>query len=76
MIDGELSSTIIKQIHLEIEKLPKRQREVIKMAYFQNISSKEIAEKLDITMATVRSMKRTGVDKLKETVLKNINDYR
>lgn len=51
-----------------ISKLPERQREIMDMALREELSTKEIAEKLQISEATVRSTMRHALDKLRKMV--------
>ncbi len=51
-----------------ISKLPDRQREIMDMALREELSTKEIAEKLQISEATVRSTMRHPLDKLRKMV--------
>lgn len=46
--------------------LPKAQRVVIAMAYYQGLTHEEISERLGVPLGTVKSRIRLGMDKLRE----------
>lgn len=47
-----------------IDRLPERQRQIVMMRYFQNLSSEEIAKKLGLTPGNVRVLLSRSLDKL------------
>ena len=71
-VDGE-SSIEIRQIEGEmfnavknaVEKLPSRCRQIIQMIYLDELSTAEISARLKISVTTVRSQKRNGINLLK-----------
>jgi len=48
--------------------LPAAQRQVLELAYFEGLSSSEIAERLPIPIATVKSRTATGLAKLRAAI--------
>ncbi|WP_336215424.1 SigE family RNA polymerase sigma factor [Nonomuraea sp. LPB2021202275-12-8] len=52
----------------ELAKLPKRQRAVLVLRYYEDRSDVEIAEMLDISPGTVRSQASRALGKLRDTV--------
>ncbi|MFK4035493.1 SigE family RNA polymerase sigma factor [Nonomuraea wenchangensis] len=52
----------------ELAKLPKRQRAVLVLRYYEDRSDVEIAEMLGISPGTVRSQASRALDKLRDTV--------
>ena len=52
-----------------INKLPDNYREAILLTEFQDISQKELAEKLNITYSGAKSRVQRGKEKLKEMIL-------
>ena len=55
MIDEINKEAIHEKLHLLIEKMPPRQREVFKMKHFKNYSYKKIADNLNISVNTVEN---------------------
>jgi RNA polymerase sigma-70 factor (family 1) len=62
MIEAE----IITQLYSSLEKLPPQSQKIIKMYYLDGDSNAEIAQKLNISIQTVKNLKRKGVVKLKD----------
>ncbi len=56
----QLHSFLLKAI----SKLPERQQKIVKMKYFEDLSSEEIAEKLGITPGNVRVLLSRALNKL------------
>lgn len=48
-----------------LEKIPEKQSEVIKIAYYRGMTQSEIADYLDIPLGTVKTRTRQGMIKLK-----------
>ncbi|MBS2967528.1 sigma-70 family RNA polymerase sigma factor [Metabacillus sp. KIGAM252] len=65
-------ATAIRQI---LEKLPVKYREVIIMMYYQDLTTKEIAEVLKIPEASVRTRLRRAKDKLTPLLQKEALGY-
>ena len=55
-----------EQIEASVKKLPPKAAEVFRLCYYEDISHKEIAEKLEISQRTVESHVRTAVLFLRE----------
>jgi RNA polymerase sigma-70 factor (ECF subfamily) len=47
--------------------LPERQREAIRLAYFQDLSHTKVAETLDLPLGTIKSWIRRGLLEMRET---------
>ncbi len=62
--DRERSTTI----RSAVEKLPEDQKEVIDLAFFSGLTHSEIAEKLGISIGTIKSRIRYGVQKLRTSL--------
>jgi len=72
LIDEELDlKKLNKTITEEIDKLPKRQKEVFKLKYFENYSYKQIADKLQISVNTVENHMAKSRLFLKQNLSKN-----
>ena len=54
------------------EKLPPKQLTVLKLSYFKGLTHPEIAQELGISLGTVKSRIRLGVDKLKQSLPKSL----
>ena len=61
-LDKERNEEILKAI----SKLPKRQQEVLKMTYWMDMKSNEVAEKLAIAPSSVRVILKQAREKLRE----------
>ncbi|WP_372936457.1 RNA polymerase sigma factor [Mariniphaga sediminis] len=68
LIDEINKEEVYEKIHLLIEKMPPRQREVFKMKHFKNYSYKEIAEALNISVNTVENHMVKAHKYLKESL--------
>ena len=55
-----------------IEKLPPKQLTVLKLSYFKGLTHPEIAQELGISLGTVKSRIRLGVEKLKQSLPKSL----
>ncbi len=50
-----------------INRLPKRQQQVVNRIYLEQLTHHEVAEQLDIPLGTVKSRLRLGLEKLRST---------
>ena len=70
--DGFLTSRIEAEVFWEIfskvEKLPEGCRQVFRMSYLENFSNQEIAERLGISVNTVKSQKARAKELLRESL--------
>jgi RNA polymerase sigma-70 factor, ECF subfamily len=57
-----------KYVRDALDSLPKEQREVIELAYFQGLSQTEISLKLAQPLGTVKTRTRLGLTKLRDTL--------
>ena len=55
------------RIREAVKGLPPREAQAIRLVYFEQMSRKKAAEEMGITEATVRSLLRNGVNRLKMT---------
>lgn len=55
-----------QHVRAAIAQLPERQRQILEMAYFQDLSQSEIAKTLDIPLGTVKTSARQALKKLRE----------
>lgn len=64
--DAVLMEERSRMLHQAIDRLPERQRQAVRMKYFQNMSAADIAVELGTTAGNVRVMINRSMDKLKE----------
>ena len=60
----------------QLDALPERQRRVVVLRYFQELSFEEIARQLDTTPGNVRTMLSRTLSKLEEALTASKNDWR
>ena len=56
------------RVHRALETLPEREREVIALAYWSELSQSEVAEKLGIPLGTVKTRTRAALAHLAEAL--------
>lgn len=57
-----------RMVRTAMEDLPANQRQVLEMGYFGGLTQREIAEKLEIPLGTVKTRMRLGLKKLQDSV--------
>ncbi len=62
-------------IILELDKIDKKYRDVITLKYFDDLTSKEIAEILEIPLGTVKTYLHRGISSLKKSMKENGYEY-
>lgn len=62
----DMQVKIFSELVRQVRALPPARREVFELAFFNRLSDEEIAERLKIAQATVRSHKRMALDVLRE----------
>ena len=66
----EVSITLDRELlNGGLEQIPVKQREVIKLAYFEGYTQREIAELKEIPLGTVKGRIRIGMAKLRSLLL-------
>jgi RNA polymerase sigma factor (sigma-70 family) len=65
MIDSESLQLVVKRIAEAMAKLPKRQKEVIYLKFFQNLSREEIAKVMGNNPQTVSNLLQLALKKLR-----------
>lgn len=63
-----VQTELIKTIYDELENLPEKQREVFLLSFIEGLSSKEISDKLHITVTAVYANKSRAIAKLRESL--------
>lgn len=66
--DRAEQSFVAWRVHRAMEELPEKEREVIELAYWSELSQTEVAEFLDIPLGTVKTRTRSALARL-STVL-------
>ena len=61
-----LSEERSQELHAAMMKLPERQRQILEMTYWLEMTSDEVAERLDMTPVSVRVALKRARDKLRE----------
>ncbi len=62
----DITEQMLQALTAEIEKLPPRTRQVLKAFYFEGLRYREIAEKFEISLATVKTLLVKALKKLRE----------
>jgi RNA polymerase sigma-70 factor (ECF subfamily) len=52
------------QVHVALERLPEREREVLELAYWRGLSQSEVAARLDLPLGTVKTRTRAGLSRM------------
>ena len=66
----ETEANVLKTIIEEIENLPPKYRTVLRLHYFDDLSTNEIAELLRMNPRSVRKIREAGLEKLRVIILK------
>jgi RNA polymerase sigma-70 factor, ECF subfamily len=75
-LESELQKALLKdRLRKVMEKLPQDQREVIKLVYIMDMKQIDVAEKLGISVNTVKSRLRLGLSKLKKELIEEVVTY-
>src|SRR5436309_13224142 len=62
--DRAESSYVSWRVHRALEELPEREREVLELAYWSEMSQSEVAEYLHIPLGTVKTRTRSALSRL------------
>lgn len=52
------------EVHVAVDSLPPRERDVIELAYYSGLSQSEISERLSLPLGTVKTRTRTALGRL------------
>lgn len=66
-----LNAELVVQLEREIQALPAKCREIVQLAYYEGLSSEQIAEQLGISLQTVWNQKTTAMKRLRAAFLRN-----
>ena len=56
------------RVHRALEELPERERELIELAYWSELSQSEIAERLELPLGTVKTRTRSALARLADAL--------
>jgi RNA polymerase sigma-70 factor, ECF subfamily len=62
--DHAESSYVSWRVHRALEELPEKEREVLELAYWSEMSQSEVAEYLHIPLGTVKTRTRSALSRL------------
>jgi len=68
----ELAELLLNRIYLEMEKLPAKSREVIKLSYIEDLKNGEIARRLGTNEKTIRNQKTNALKRLRIAILSKL----
>lgn len=66
---GMIEAEVLNKLYLEIENLPEKSRQVFKLYFFENKSTSEISEAMQINPQTVLNHKSSAVKNLRSKLL-------
>jgi RNA polymerase sigma-70 factor (family 1) len=69
VLHSMIESEVLQQVHAEIEKLPRKLRQIFKLAFFEGLDTWEIADKLNLSIKTVRNQKGRAIQQLRLSYL-------
>ncbi|HYX84986.1 MAG TPA: sigma factor-like helix-turn-helix DNA-binding protein, partial [Gaiellales bacterium] len=56
------------EVHVAVDSLPDKERDVIELASYSGLSQTEIAERLELPLGTVKTRTRSGLARLSVTL--------
>ncbi len=68
-----LEAEVLERLYEEIERLPTKAREIFKLIFFDGLKTDEVAERLGISVKTVRNQKARAIQLLQVVLLKKGN---
>jgi RNA polymerase sigma-70 factor (ECF subfamily) len=60
------------RVHVAVDSLPDREREVIELAYFEGLAQSEIAERLELPLGTVKTRTRSALARMAPTLREEV----
>jgi RNA polymerase sigma-70 factor (family 1) len=71
-IQDDITEALLNRIYKEIEKLPGKSREIIRLAYIEGLKNAEIARRLGTHEKTIRNQKTTALNRLRLKIFHRI----
>jgi RNA polymerase sigma-70 factor (family 1) len=65
-----IKATLLQDIHREIERLPKQRKTILRLYFFEQKSTTEIAELMELSPQTVLNHKTKAIDSLRKSGLR------
>jgi RNA polymerase sigma-70 factor (ECF subfamily) len=60
-----VEAEVLQLVHRKLEKMPQGCRNVMQLSYFQGMKDKDIAERLNVSINTVKTQKKRGLSLLR-----------
>lgn len=64
--NDQLDGMLLYRLNEELEKLPARSKQVIRMLYFDKLSYREVSQELDLAEKSVANMRKYALDLLRK----------
>lgn len=64
----EIKAEVLNQLYSDIEDLPQQCRQIVKMAFVENLKNDEIARQMDLTVQTVKNQKSSAIKRLRNSI--------
>jgi RNA polymerase sigma-70 factor (family 1) len=65
-----IKANLLQDIHKEIEKLPKQRKTILRLYFFEQKTTTEIAQQMDLSPQTVLNHKTKAIDSLRKSGLR------
>lgn len=68
--DEHLSESEARQLHALLGELPRDQRVLVELAFFQGLTHSQLAERMDLPIGTVKTRLRLGLQKMRGLLIR------
>jgi len=65
--NAQIAGEVLAALYASLENLPQESRKVLELIYIDGLKYREVAERLGISLETVKSQRKYAIDKLKNT---------
>ncbi|WP_019500296.1 sigma-70 family RNA polymerase sigma factor [Pseudanabaena sp. PCC 6802] len=72
-LDEVAADEVGQRVRLALANLPENQRQALEMSYFEGLTQREISDRLEVSLGTVKSWFRLGFTKLRQSLEDLIN---